>query len=118
MRRNKYNARPTVYNGVRYASKAEAERALSLDIMLQAGEVLDWIGQPTTRLGVPENVYRPDFLVIPLTGRPWYEDVKGRETAKFRRDKKLWAAYGRLELRIITGARVVEVIEGGTSNTN
>jgi len=115
VRRNKFNAKPTVYNGVRYASKAEAARAQELDLKLFACKIVDWIGQPTVRLGVPENVYRPDFLVIPATGLPWYEDVKGRETAKFRRDKKLWAAYGRLELRIITGGRVVEIVEGGAA---
>jgi hypothetical protein len=99
-----------MHNGVRYASKAEAARAAELDQLKRAGEILTWIGQPTVRLGVPENVYRPDFLVIPSPGLPWFEDVKGHETAKFRRDKKLWARYGDLPLNIIKKGRVVEVI--------
>lgn len=138
----KYRAAPTVYGGVKYASKAEAARAAELDLLLKAGEIVDWIGQPTVRLGVPENVYRPDFLVIGLDSyvgamrdaslkagpglgvprdritRPdkallgaWYEDVKGAETAKFKRDKKLWRAYGRLPLHIIRGGQTVEVIQ-------
>ena len=111
MTRSKYRSKPTIYNGVRYASKAEAARACEFDFLLRAGHILLWIGQPTIRLGVPENVYRPDFLVIPTEGLPWFEDVKGVETQKFRRDKKLWARYGKLPLRIITGGRTVEVIE-------
>ena len=105
---NKYRAKPTIYNGVRYASKAEAARAVELDQMLLAGEILVWIGQPTFRLGCPENVYRADFLVVPpvgVNGTPWVEDVKGMETPKFRRDKKLWKRYGRLNLHIIKGKK-------------
>lgn len=117
-RPSKYRSKRTEYNGVNYASRAEARRARELDLLLKAGKILDWIGQPTCRLGVPENVYRPDFLVIAgleaigfrdtLGGlmreagalRAWYEDVKGHETQKFKRDCKLWAAYGRLPLHV------------------
>lgn len=119
---SKYRAIRTVYAGVSYQSKAEAARAAELDLLLKAGEIVDWIGQPKVRLGVPENVYVPDFLVltwVPQALRadggqgmiyPHYEDVKGVETPKFRRDKSLWKAYGRLPLRIIKGGRVVEII--------
>jgi hypothetical protein len=106
-RPSKYRAKRTEYNGVLYASKAEANRAAELDLLLKAGNILDWIPQPMVRLGVPENVYRPDFLVIAQRGGvlghggdAWYEDVKGAETAKFKRDKKLWKAYGRLPLHV------------------
>jgi hypothetical protein len=109
-RRPKYKAEPSIYNSVRYASRAEASRAAELDILLKAGRILAWFGQITVRLGVPENIYRPDFLVIPSDGVPWFEDVKGFETPKFRRDKKLWKAYGRLELRVIRNGGVVETI--------
>ncbi len=118
--RSKYNAKRTEYNGVGYASKAEAARAQELDLLLKAGEIRDWIGQPTVRLGIPENVYKPDFHVTPLQGYPWYEDVKGMETPKFRRDKKLWGRYGRADLKIIKSVRkqlvVVEVIHPGGVN--
>lgn len=110
-RRHKYRAQAKEYNGVRYDSKAEAARARALDQLLAVGEILDWIRQPTVRLGVPENVYRPDFLVIPTAGEvAWYEDVKGMETSKFKRDKVLWRRYGRLELRIFRGGRRVETV--------
>ena len=110
MKRHKYRAEPVRYNGVRYDSKAEAARAVELDLLQRAGEITTWIGQPTVRLGCAENIYRPDSLVIPPIGLPWFEDVKGFETPKFRRDKKLWRAHGRLPLRIITGGAVVETI--------
>ncbi len=120
--RSKYRAIPEVYAGVRYASRAEAYRARELDTLLAAGVISAWFAQVTVRLGVPENVYRPDFLVIPNLERwfleggdrdPWFEDVKGKETPKFRRDKILWAAYGPLELRIRTAGEIVEVIPRG-----
>jgi hypothetical protein len=110
-KRSKYRNVPTVYEGVRYASKAEARRAEELDIQRLAGEIRLWIGQPKFRLGCPENVYVPDFFVVDREG--WHaEDVKGSETAKFRRDRRLWAKYGPCDLWVIRG-RGVEVIKGG-----
>lgn len=114
-RRHKYNAKPTVYNGVRYDSKAEAQRAEALDLLIRAGHVDFWIGQPTFRLGVPENVYRPDFLVIHGVQSDWpgvchVEDVKGVETPAFKRNKRLWDAYGPCPLHVIRRGSTVEVI--------
>lgn len=112
--------RPTYYDGVRYDSRAEAERAAELDMLVQQGTFRLVVRQPTFRLGCAENVYRPDFLVIARYGHVWCEDVKGVETAKFRRDRKLWAAYGRCPLKIMrrhrrgsTGSWAVEHIAGG-----
>lgn len=110
--RSKYRAEPTVYGGVRYASKAEASHASGLDLEVLAGRVRFWIGQPKFRLGVALNVYVADFLVVYIDGRVEAHDVKGVETAKFRRDRKLWATYGPCPLRII--GRRAEVIPGGS----
>ena len=109
VRPHKYNAKPTVYNGVRYASKAEANRAAELDALVAANEFRFWVGQPKFYLGCPENTYRPDFLVVRVA---WAEDVKGTETREFKKNKKLWAAYGPCDLRIITRGKCVETIEG------
>ena len=109
--RSKYRSQPTWYAGIRYASKAEAARAAELDLLKAAGEVVEWIRQPRFHLGCAENVYVADFLVIPVTGIPWVEDTKGVETKKFGKDKTLWRSYGRLELRIIKGGSVVEIID-------
>lgn len=112
---SKYRAVRTEYNGVKYASKAEAVRARSLDEDQKAGLVRWWIAQPTFRLGVPENVYRPDFLVVDRLGDIHAEDVKGVRTAKFNRDAKLWARYGPCPLHIRSRGKVVETIEPETA---
>lgn len=110
-KRSKYRAVPTVYNGVRYASKAEARQAKSLDAEILAGSVDFYIRQPAFYLGCPENKYVADFLVFGL-GEAWVIDVKGFKTAKFRRDEKLWRAYGPCNLEIVHGEDV-EIIPGG-----
>ena len=115
MRPHKFNAMPTVYNGVRYASKAEAARAVELDALQARGTIDFWIGQPLFRLGCAENTYRPDFLVYAesyIDDPIWAEDVKGMETPAFRKNKRLWKAYGPCPLRIIRGGKCVETIEG------
>ncbi len=96
------------YNGVLYASKAEAKYAQHLDGCQDFDEIEFWVPQPKFRLGCPENVYIADFLII--SADVWVVDVKGFETPKFKRDKKLWAKYGPCQLRIVTGGEVVEVI--------
>ena len=116
--RNKYLANRTTYNGISYASKAEARRAMALDTLKAAGLVSWWAPQVKFRLGCPENVYVVDFLVAEpcshISGLfdMYAEDVKGMETAKFKRDKKLWAAYGPIPLRIIKGKNM-ELINPG-----
>lgn len=118
MPRNKYRVSPPDqrrWNGRTYASKAEMRRAQELHGLKDAGVYLEVVDQPSLWLGVPENTYRPDFLVI-APGEAYYEDVKGAETTAFKRIKKLWASYGRLPLRIVKakGKRfeTVEVIPG------
>ena len=100
-RPNKYRAKRTPYNGVTYASKAEAKRAAELDKV----DAWWWVGQPKFRLGCPENVYVADFLVVTKDaikgGGVRVEDVKGMETATFKRNKRLWKKYGPCDLVIL-----------------
>lgn len=107
------------YNGRTYGSKSEMRYAKHLDRLLEQGIVLDFVCQPKTWLGVPENVYVPDFLIIPHGGPPYYVDVKGMETQKFKRDKKLWKAYGRLALHVVKAKGekfyVSEVLDAATA---
>ena len=110
-RTNKFGARRTVYNGVLYASKAEALFAQQLDALVNAGEIRFWVGQPLFRLGCAENTYRPDFLVIASGGEAWAADVKGVETPAFRRNRKLWIQYGPCELRILKRLRDAWAVE-------
>lgn len=107
--RRKYRNVPTVYNGVRYDSKSEAAQARHLDDLKPLG--IWWVGQPKFRLGCPENVYVADFLVVDPTMGVHVEDVKGKETAKFKRDCRLWKRYGPCPLWIIRGGVVETIID-------
>ena len=126
--RNKYRVAPTEqrrFAGRTYGSKAERMYAEELHSCRLSGGIADIVEQPRCWLGVPENVYVPDFLVIPaevLGGIPYYVDVKGRETQKFRRDKKLWSSYGWLDLHIVKRVgnkfNTTEIIHGRCSLRN
>lgn len=110
-KRNKYRAVKTSYKGVNYDSKAEAARAESLDRMEAAGLIRWWHTKPGSfRLGCPENIYRPDFMVCESDGSVRCEDVKGVQTRKFIKDKLLWKRYGKMPLHVI-GGKQVEVVE-------
>lgn len=111
---SKYRAvRTTAANGLSYASKAEAKRADELDLLTKLHHIRGYISQPRFRLGCPENVYVADFLVFPKKGDPWAEDVKGVQTQKFKRDTKLWKAYGPCKLHVLSGPNT-EIINGKT----
>jgi hypothetical protein len=120
MTRNKFRVAPAdqrKFLGKTYASKAEMLYAVELQQMLDAGLIIEYVEQPKLWLGVPENKYIPDFLVIPRDGIPYYVDVKGVETAVFKKNKRLWRSYGRLQLYLAKRKRdkfeVYEVVEGG-----
>lgn len=102
---NKYKVSPAplrTFMGKVYASRAESARAQLLYAAIGNGDIAEVVEQPRLWLGVRENIYIPDFLVVPSgSGRPYYEDVKGMETPAFKRAKRLWASYGRLDLHIV-----------------
>jgi hypothetical protein len=82
-RANKFNAKRTEYVsplvGARtYDSMAEAGRAMQLDLLWKAGEVLFWLPQP--RFPISGGNYYGDFQVHWADGRVTFEDVKGRDT--------------------------------------
>lgn len=98
-----------------YGSLAEMRYAQRLEIEHAAGEVQFFLEQTRVRLGVPENVYVPDFFVVMRDGAFRFVEVKGKPTPKWRRDMRLWAAYGPATL-VVVDARtltVVQEIEGG-----
>ena len=104
-KRSKYNVAPAEdrrWNGRTYDSKAEMLYAIHLEEQRALGVLIEIVAQPRIWLGVPENVYVPDFLVIPAgLVDPHYIDVKGAETPAFKKVKKLWKAYGRIPLKIV-----------------
>lgn len=110
---NKYGVSDSAsrtFDGKVYDSKAEMLRAKQLRSYINMDLTYEVVEQPRVSLGCRENIYVPDFLVIGPNGSH-YEDVKGMETAAFKKNKKLWAKYGRLPLHILTRQR------GGGWNT-
>jgi len=101
----KYHNEPTIADGIRFASIAEARRNQELQLMLKSGEIKWYNRQPSFVIGRANGRdlrYRPDFIVCGCIGVIWVEDVKGFET----KDWKLKAAmfrekYPDLELVIV-----------------
>ena len=112
---NKYHAKPTVYNGVRYDSKAEARYAGMLDDSKAAGgPVWEWWRQVKIPLG-PDFSTRVDFLVAEIYTSQHIAgplvtfhavEVKGKETREFVKVRKLWPKYVRYPLHIVKGINV------------
>lgn len=107
MPRSKYNSRPTIIDGIRFDSKAEAARYVELRLLERAGQLTGLELHPsyllqskyTTRAG--ENVraitYVADFRYTETaTGRMIVEDVKGKATDVYKIKKKilLWRYPG------------------------
>jgi hypothetical protein len=89
---NKYNAKKTEYNGVIYDSKKEANRAMELDLMIKAGDVIKVERQPRFDIyvnGVFIAYYKADFKIFYPKGYFEVEDVKGMKTPVYRLKKKL-----------------------------
>jgi hypothetical protein len=109
---NKYHARITEYDGIRYDSRAEAKYAEGLDLAVRAGAIRGWCRQVAFRLGPARIAYRADFLVFGADGVAVAIDVKGVVTERFRVILKLWAAHGPCDLRVVHKGEA-EVIRGG-----
>ena len=80
-RKNKYGNKKTVYNGIKYDSKKEAEYAFRLDVLKKSGEVNRWERQINYKLevqGIKICSYRLDFKVYYSDGRIEYVDVLPR----------------------------------------
>lgn len=96
-RRSKYNAKPTMLDGRRYASKHEAERAAQLKVLWQAHEIAGFAEQVEFLL--PGGIrYRADFVILNRDGTFAIEDAKGVQTKEYRMKKKLMAEMG-LQIR-------------------
>lgn len=98
----KYRNQKCELDGIMFDSRAEAKRYRDLKLLLQAGEISWFNRQPSFMLSGGIR-YRPDFIVMNLSGRIWVEDVKGHPTKEFLLKAKLFrAAYPGLELVIIS----------------
>lgn len=104
MAKHKYGAKPTVVDGIRFHSKAEAKRYGELKLLEKAGEIRN------LRLQVPLVLsagnahltsigkYVADFVYEARIDQDWchrVEDVKGYKTALYKWKKRhVEAQYG------------------------
>ena len=98
---SKYKSKSTVVNGIKFASKLEAERYQQLMLLLQAGEICDlslqfefqiYHGSVDPETGEKERsgFYIADFVYLDCKDHRWIaEDTKGIETKEFRLKWKL-----------------------------
>jgi len=95
-KRNKYNARSVVIDGIRFASQAEADRDAELQILAKRGVIFDLKRQPKFPLivnGVKVGTYIADWRYREAIGIKSainvVEDKKGVQTPAFRLKWKL-----------------------------
>jgi hypothetical protein len=118
--KSKFNVSPPDQRrsfGRTYASKAEKEYADWCRACHSSGAFQLVLEQVSIWLGVPENTYRPDFFIIFADGSYEFVDVKGVETAAFKKTVRLWKAYGPCRLRVVKrkgkGFATAYVVEKG-----
>lgn len=109
-RRSKYGSTFTVHDGIRFRSKAEANRYATLQLLERSGEIQNLELQPAFKCLINGTVvctYVADFRYFTRptnTTRGEYivEDVKGHKTALYRLKKKMVEA-------LYPGVVIVEV---------
>jgi hypothetical protein len=105
----KYRNNPTVLDGVKFDSKAEARRYAELQLLLRAGQIRNLRRQvrfellPSVRLhgaqrATPALTYVCDFA-YEEGGREVIEDVKGAVTKEYRIKRHLMKALLGLDIR-------------------
>lgn len=103
--RQKFGNVPTVVDGIRFASKAEAARYSELVMLEKSGAVRWFIRQPSFDIGAGIR-YVADFLIVWDDGRVTVEDVKGIETEAFKLKRKLFEErFQSLEVVSMRGKR-------------
>lgn len=97
--RNKYSAKKTVIDGIKFDSKKEANRYLELKMLEKAKQITDLELQPAFEL-IPTQKYQgetlrkvkyiADFQYKDLFGDVIVEDTKGFKTTEYIIKKKLF----------------------------
>ena len=104
MKKTKFNNKKTIYDGITFDSKAEAEYYKTLLLLKAAGQVSKIELQKPFKIvigGVLICTYRADFEVHYTGGKVEVVDVKGMKTAVYNLKKKLMHA--------VLGIRIIEV---------
>lgn len=88
-KRSKYGNKRTLYNGRTYPSQKQASRAVELDMLKRAGEIIDWFPEVTFPLAKGVS-YRADAVIINLDLSITVEDTKGFRTHEYKIKAKLF----------------------------
>jgi hypothetical protein len=102
MRANKYGARKTEVDGIKFHSAKEAKRYTELQVLSRAGLVKGLILQPRFPIvinGVKVCTYVADFEFIDETGARVIEDVKGMKTDVYTLKNKLMRAVHGIDVK-------------------
>lgn len=103
VKRTKYRAIPTVVDGIRFDSAAEARRYGTLKLLQDAGKIAELRLQPPFPLvvnGQKIATYRADFSYV-QGGQTVVEDVKGIRTKDFVIKEKLVRALHGVTVHLI-----------------
>jgi len=98
--RNKYNAKKTIVDGIKFDSKAEARRYGELKLLLKCGTIADLELQPRYDFavnGVKLGFYKADFR-YKIGNKLIIEDVKGMKTPIYNLKKKLMKAIHGIDI--------------------
>ena len=92
IRKNKYNAKTSLYNGRSYHSRKEASYAETLDWLKKSGEIKDW--KPQKKIEIYVNGkhicnHYVDFEVYYYDGRIEWHEVKGFATNEWVLKRRL-----------------------------
>lgn len=98
---HKYKAKPTVSDGIRFASKKEAKYYDDLKLRVKSGEVLLFLRQVPFHL--PGSIrYVVDFQEFHSDGTVHFVDVKGYETSEFKSKKALVESlYSPIKIEVV-----------------
>jgi hypothetical protein len=94
----KYHNIPEVINGIRFASRKEARRYVTLTLLQRAGEIRDLeadkrkLRYPLVVNGVKIAVYECDYRYVTRAGALVIEDAKGVRTPVYTLKKRLMKA--------------------------
>lgn len=105
---NKYGAKPTTVDNIRFASQKEARRYSELKLLERAGKIRNLKVQPPFRLEVGDVLvcrYLADFSYVDDERTPAFvvEDVKSEATRKNR-------AY-RIKVKLLKALHGISVVE-------
>ena len=102
MKKNKYGAKKTVVDGIKFDSKRESERYKELKLLSSAGEIADLCLQVRFDFvinGVKLGFYKADFVYWDVNNqRSVVEDVKGFKTPVYNLKKKLMKAIHGIDI--------------------